>query len=114
MRLRAPPTGPPTVLDEEPVSTSTPAPVFPIARVPVVSVPIMFPWTRLPVASLISIPFLLAAMRFAACGTVPPIVLPEAVPTRTPMLLPSAIVPVKSVPIKFPATRFPDAVAPEC
>ena len=47
MRLRAPPTGPPIVLADEPASTSTPAPLLPIASVPVVSVPIRLPWTRL-------------------------------------------------------------------
>ena len=44
MKLRPPATGPPMVLDTEPLSISTPAPRLPRASVPVWSSPIRLPW----------------------------------------------------------------------
>jgi hypothetical protein len=54
-------------------------------------------------------PALLPEMRFRAAAVVPPSVLPVVLtPSETPVTLPMAYLPVRSVPILLPAVTFPD------
>src|SRR5208282_6209637 len=114
--LPAPDTVPPIVLADALVLTITPFTSLPSGALPVMSVPIRLPSTRLSVAEGPSsrTPQLLAEIRFKAAAVVPPMVLPVAPRIATPSwALGIAYSPVLSVPIRLPSTRFRVDVAPE-
>ena len=110
--LRAAAVIPPTVLFEA-STISTPLKVLATALVPLTSVPMKLPATRLPVA----LPWMntpswaLPEMTLRSPAVVPPIVLFDASMISTPSYaFPRAFVPVTLVPMKLPATRLPVAL----
>ena len=110
--LPAPDTVPPIVLENALLLTITPFTSLPSGALPVMSVPIRLPSTRLSLADLPSsrTPQWLAEIRFKAAAVVPPIVLLYAPSISTPsFLLPRSFFPVLSDPIRLPSSRFPAA-----
>ena len=100
--LRAPAVVPPTVLFVAKLSMNTPNRLLPSATMPLLSVPMKLPCTRLLVAPLPSIPTpsLLPEIILRASAVVPPIRLLAAPEMKTPSPeLPSAAVPLAFVPI---------------
>ena len=91
-----------------PASMKIPLPALPMSSVPVQSVPMKLPCTRVPVPELwIRIPSpKLPAITFRSLGPTPPIVLFAPITSIPGVPLPSATVPVESSPIQFPATTL--------
>ena len=85
-----------------------------MAVVPETSVPMKLPCTRFSDGpAVIVIPRqILPEMTLRAPAFVPPTVLP-CPPREIPATLPRAAVPVTSVPIRFPCTKFPVGSNPE-
>src|SRR5919197_42909 len=99
---------PPTTFPDD--STRTPSWEFPMAAVPVWSVPIRLPTTWFPVAPppVIHTPLAQLPMTVGTPRTDPPIVLFGEPVTRTPApVLPAPVVPVGSTPTKSPRTWLP-------
>jgi shikimate kinase len=99
-------------LARTPMPDNDEALVFGMGSVPVMFVPIRLPWMRLPppVCPRYT-PFALPDITLAAAAVLPPIRLPEQSWTTTPScVLPSAAVPVMSVPIRLPCTVLFTAV----
>ena len=112
MMLRALTVVPPMRSFEPP--SIMPLSVFPRARVPVTSVPIRLPCTMFPVPPIEMPEPIFPEIKLRASGVVPPITLFEELaqriiqPCPTFMLLfGCAIVPVGSVPRKFPTIKLP-------
>src|ERR1051326_3490531 len=115
MVLPAPVAVPPIVLLDELEKIDTPFPLLAKADAPVISVPIKFPCTVFDDEPEIETPSLpLPEITLPAPAAVPPIVLPVAPCKKNTPLLPLgiAILPVISVPIKFPCTIFDVALVP--
>ena len=119
MTLRAAAAVPPTVLLFEP-KTATPELMLPSATVPLTSVPMKLPRTRLLLAFTPSMrtpcpP--LPEMTLRSAAVVPPTVLFDAASIKTPLpALARTAVPVASVPMKLPAmvTRPEEATRMPC
>jgi hypothetical protein len=113
MTFRAAAVVPPIVLFADPKFIKTPSETFATATVPVTSVPMKLPCTRLPErVPPMEIPGpLLPEMRLRAPGAVPPIVwleeFPDCPSVTTPVPFPMARVPAALVPMKLPCTRLP-------
>ena len=102
--LPAPLPVPPMVLKDPRILT--PATWFPRLELPITSVPILLPWTKLPSPEMSMPSPLLPEITLPWPAPVPPIVLPELL-IDTPSPLPRAMAPVASVPMKLPCTTLP-------